>query len=180
MSRIQQTMLQGLLFAGLIGSVQAAEVQLVATTPIEDLEMGEVVEFEILIDFGDIPGGTLGGGFDISYDSSVLAFMSLNTAGLGDPDMGREPDSLTNLLESWAVGDFDGVAGAGPTLVGTVEFEVISTAGPGTQVSVGPTSSIGGPWISGEDNVSELIPSYNQVSITLNLGSLFKEGFESN
>ncbi len=169
--------------SGLLATAHAAEVVLVPASPIDNLGVGDVFDLNVLIDFSDIPGnpgGTLGGGFDIDFDAAVLTLFGLSSSIPGDPQMARDPDLLEGLLESWAVGNFDGIATAGQVLVGTVQFRVSSTTANQTQVSIGPTDSLGGPWISGNDFVSELAPFYNQVTITLDPDSLHSSGFESN
>ena len=100
----------------------ASDVLLVPDSQIDDLGLGDTFDVNVQIDFSDITGGTLGGGFDITFDADTLALSDISSVGLGDVLMGREPDAMPGLLESWAVGDFDGIAGAGPVLVGTVQF----------------------------------------------------------
>ena len=71
------------------------------------------------------------------------------------------------------------MADGGQEAVGSVRFRVISTMGDDTQVTITPTASIGGPWISGEDFITELQPNYNQVNITFDQDELLYQGFES-
>lgn len=176
---VPQKVIPVIVLVGLIANANASEVLLVPDSPIDDLGVGDLINVDVLIDFSDIPGGTLGGGFDIQYDDTALALTILTSAGLGEAVMGREPDATSGLLEGWAVGDFQGLAGTGQVSVGTVQFRVKSTAGNDIQISASSTDSIGGPWISGDDFVSELVPTYNQVTITFDPDHLHGSGFES-
>lgn len=148
-----------LVLLGFAGMVHAASVSLVPTTPTNPVKVGDTVSFDVVIDF-TADGGTLGGGFDVIFDSSQLAFAGLVSAGLGDPAFGRDPDVLDGLLESWAVGDFNGLDSG---LVGSVSFEVLAGA-TSSFVALGPTSGVGGPFVSAV-TYDIITPDYNQVEV---------------
>lgn len=126
---------------------RAASVSLLPTSAVGNLATGDLVSFDVFIDFSDV-GGTLGGGFDVRWDPAALGFVDLASAGLGDPGFGRDPDIFSGLLESWAVADFNGIVSG---LVGSLRFEVLAGMGASTLLALGPTAGIGGPWVSNVD-----------------------------
>ena len=152
-----------LLLLGFLSGADASSVNLVPTTAVSRLDDGDIIAFDLTIDFSD-EEGTLGGGLDIVFDPAALGLVSVTGAGLGDPAFGRNPDVLDGLLQSWAVGDFNAV-GSAPGLVGSVRFEVLPAMGPKTVVRVSGTNGIGGPWVSGRDFVTLLTPVYNQTDL---------------
>ena len=94
-----------LLLLVLSSSVIASSLSLVPTGAIINLNDMDIVTFDVVVDFTD-DSGTLGGGLDIAFDSSALQFDSVTRVDTGDPDFGRDPDDLGDLLESWAIGNF--------------------------------------------------------------------------
>ncbi len=156
-------------------------VLLIPTTPITELVNGDIVEFEVYIEFSLEGGaGTLGGGFDVVFDPDGIQFFSLTSGNLGDPDFGRNPDILRGLLESWSVGSFIGLAGSGPELVGTVGFRVLPTMPENSLIEVTPTNGIGGPWFSANDFVTILSVDYNQLTLQrVQSDRIFMNGFEA-
>lgn len=158
-------LLAGMLSVGLAitaPQVRAASVSLLPTSPVGGLNTGDIVTFDVAIDFSDV-GGTLGGGFDVNWSPAALGFVDLTSAGLGDPAFGRDPDVFSGLLESWAVGDFTGIISG---LVGSLRFEVLPGMGASSFVLLAPTGGIGGPWVSGVDFVTILQPEYDAVELT--------------
>jgi len=142
----------------------ASTASLLPTSAIFDLSAGDIVTFDVFIDFS-ADGGTLGGGLDVVWDSSALGFVDLTSGNLGDPVFGRDPDIQAGLLNSWGVGDFNGIDSG---LLGSVSFEVLSSMGLGvtTIVELGPTAGIAGPWVSAVDFISILDPEYNQYEVS--------------
>ena len=139
----------------------AASVSLIPNTATSGLGVGGVLSMDIVIDFS-AEGGTLGGGFDLTFDESAFELVSFTpTVILGDPAFGRPPDYVpgSGLLESWGVGDFGGL---NTGLVGTVELAVRAGAS-SSFISLGPTSGIAGPWVSAVDFITIIEPDYNQV-----------------
>lgn len=152
-----------IMLISLVSSVNAASVSLVPTSNVNNVLANDIVAFDIIMDFTDIP--TLGGGFDVAFDSAFLQFESYTSAGLGDPDFGRDPDIMAGLLESAAFGDFNGLSG--PALVGSVNFSVLPALGDGlTSIMTQATNGIGGPFVSAIDFVSIIPVTYNRVDIT--------------
>lgn len=158
-----------LVLFGLATVANAASISLAPTSSVVDTVPGDLVSFDVFMDFTTDNNGlgsdiTLGGGFDIVYDSSVLAFVSLSNAELGDPAFGRDPDILDGLLESWGFADFNGLTG--PALVGSVQFEVLAAlVGDSTLVSTTATNGISGPFVSAVDFITILQVDYNEVEV---------------
>lgn len=153
----------------LAANANAASIFLVPTSPTQNVGPGDFVTFDVVMDFSTDTNGlgsdiTLGGGFDITWDPSILQFEGLVNAGLGDPSFGRDPDILPGLLESWGFAEFNGLTG--PALVGSVEFSVLPGPAGSTFVSTGPTSGIAGPFVSGVDFVTILTVDFNSVEVS--------------
>ena len=181
-SRLIQIAGLSLLLASL--GAHAASITLVATSQIADVDVGDLVTFDVMMDFSTDDNGlgddvTLGGGFDIAFDSTALEFVSLNDAGLGDPAFSREPDVLPGLLQSWVFAEFNGLSG--PALVGSVQFRVLATMGATTNVSTQATGGIGGPFVSGVEFFTLLNVDFNSVELTRTSTPdlIFADGFES-
>ncbi len=126
----------------------------------------ELVTFEIVIDFTEMP--TLGGGFDVTFNEEFLSLVSFTEdVILGDPAFGRPPDYVPGkgLLESWGVGDFNGISLG---VVGQVQFKIISPItgyDPVFVIGVGPTQGVAGPWVSAVDFTTIIEPQYNEITI---------------
>lgn len=122
---------------------------------------GDVLTFELIMDFSDWP--TIGGGFDINFDAAGLSFLSYQSAGLGDPDFGRDPDVEDGRLFSGAFGSFNGLVG--PDLVATIQFVVdgVPFADP-YDLSPGDTTGPGGPFIA-FDVFDVLHPEFSGESV---------------
>ena len=157
----------------------ASSVMLVPTSATVGLVTGNQVTFDVVIDFSDV-GGTLGGGLDVNFDSNAISLVSVTSAGLGETDFGRDPDNLDGLLESWAVGAGNGLCDATSLILGSLVFEVLPGMGASTQVMVGATDGVAGPWVSGTDFLTLLSPDYNQVQLIGELPEpVFMDGFEN-
>lgn len=147
---------------GLMASANAASISLVPTSSVDGVAPGDIVSFDVIMDFTD--QSTIGGGFDIVFDETALMFVGLNNAQLGDPSFGRDPDVLPGLLESWAFANFNPLTG--PDLVGSVQFQVLSGFVGVTTVATQATSGIGGPFVDGTDFVSLIDVQYNSVDVS--------------
>ena len=148
----------------------ASTVSLVPTTPTEGA-VGDTVTLDIVIDFSDVPNGTLGGGFAVSYDPLALAvtyILPYNVTG-GIP-FALGPQTVTDgLLDDWInVGNPSGLAADGPLRVATIDFQILSglSLGNSTTIQISETSGPSGPWISALDYTTVLYPEYNQISVT--------------
>jgi len=152
----------------------AASVSLVPTANYAPLETDELVQFEVRVDFSH-DGGTLGGSFDVVFDTKALALESLVDFGVGDAGLSREPDRLPGRLESWAVGAFNGIPGT--EVLGTLTFKVLPGMMNSTAVELTATEGVGGPWVALDDFVTILQPDYNRIQLTS--VKMFDDGFES-
>jgi len=151
-----QTTLGGILLSAMAMNAQAASLSLEYTGPNQIIDgtilvaPSDTVTFDVVMDFSGTP--TLGGGFDIVFDSSQLEFGNFINFEIGEDGFGRDPDEFDGLLESWAFGAFAGLSG--PETVGSVSFTFI---GKGiTDVFLTATSGIGGPFVS-FDNPSMML-----------------------
>lgn len=145
-------------------AANAAFINLVPTSAIDAVNDGDTLTFDVVMDFTDYTNGTLGGGFDIFFDSTALQFESFfRDPSIGDPSLSRDPDILDGLLESWAVADFGGLMPV--NLLGNVVFTVLSTMGPSTQLGTQATNGIGGPWVDGTTFVDLIPVDYGVVDV---------------
>ncbi len=134
-----------LLIAAPSSSAFSLTIDLIPTTAVSGVTPGDIVAFDIILDFTDDP--TLGGGFDLTFDESQLQLIGFSdTILLGDPQFGLLPTYVegSGLLESWAIADFVGIAYG---LIGSVEF-VVRPGATTSVVALGPTNGLGGPWQS--------------------------------
>ncbi len=148
---------------GLMASANAASISLVYTgandtdgTGAVIAAIGDVVTFDVVMDFSGDGERTLGGGFDIAFDTAGLAFESYQVADFGDPFFSRPADLLDGLLESGAFGDFGGLSG--PATVASVAFTVVGVGE--YDISTSGTMGDGGPFISAIDFTTELDVDY--------------------
>lgn len=157
-----------LLFAS--PSAHAASIFLVPTSPTTELAAGDIVDFDVVMDFSTNDNGlgsdiTLGGGFDVLWDPTALAFHDLTLSGINQNDFAEgDPDITPGLAFNWSFGSFNGLVG--PDLVGTISFEVLAGAPASSMVSSRGTDGIGGPFVSAIDFVTLLDVDYNAVEIT--------------
>lgn len=113
-----------LLIAGLswlATSAQAATLRLDPTST--SAIVGDLVTLSVVGEFG--AAGTLGGGFDLFFDDSLLDFVSFEFDAnlMDDPAFRRAPDVLAGELNGIAFGEFDGYTG--DVLIGAVTFLAI-------------------------------------------------------
>jgi len=133
----------------LLGMMSNANAVSLSLDPSNDVAApGDTVSFDILYDFTADP--TLGGGFDVFFDDSVLDFVSwTNTCNLGacDPGFSRDPDISAGLLSGIAFGNFGGLTAG---LLGTLVFGVDAGAAAGvTALTIADTlDNAVGPFVS--------------------------------
>lgn len=146
----------------------AANVKLVPTSPVVNVLNGDIVTFDIVIDFSD---GPLGGAFDLTYIPAdfQLVDIVINPAA-GEPDFSdiQFVSQITGVFTSWAVGAFDTLPDV--LVIGGLGFEVKPTMGIDTTITTSPTNGRGGPWVSGTDFLTIINPSYNHLVITRTAG----------
>lgn len=151
---------------GFMASANAASILLAPQGATDGLAAGDTVTFDVVMDFTDYPNGTIGGGFDIFFDSSVMQFESFfRDPTIGEADFSRDPDILDGLLESWAVAAFSPLPQF--NILGTVTFSVLPTLGAGTtQIGTQATAGIGGPWVDGTTFIDLVPVDYGAVDVT--------------
>ncbi|MEO1575670.1 MAG: VPLPA-CTERM sorting domain-containing protein [Pseudomonadota bacterium] len=151
------------------GGVQAASLSLIYTGDIAVADdgailatNGDLLTFDLIMDFSGPGEITLGGGFDIVWDTAGFEFVEYVSAGLGEASFGRDPEVQDGRLFSGAFGAFAGLTG--PDLVATLTFRVM---GPPGVYEINPTATdgIGGPFISALDFLTVLEPEYNGIRI---------------
>lgn len=108
-----------------IGSTANANV-ISLTTAAQSATVGDTISFDVTMDFID---DTVGGGFDVFYDASILSLVSFEfDAGflgpVADPDFTFPPVLSPGELNGIAFGSFDGITGN--HLIGTLTFETIA------------------------------------------------------
>lgn len=142
-------------------TAHAGLITLSPTTPVINLNDGDFISMDILMDFTTEP--TIGGGFDIAFDPSALQYQGFIRNIVGDPLFGRDPDILPGLLSGWAFGDFFGVTGLAN--LGSVTFQVLSGMGAGTSVSIQENLFPVGPFVSAA--TFQVMPvTFNSIDIT--------------
>ena len=157
-----------------VSSANASSLWLETTTPV--VGFGDTIEMTVHMDFSD--DATLGGGFDIIFDSGLVSYDAnsyITDAGLGsDPSFTRDdnpaaaaanrvevtPDALVGA----AFGNFAGMSG--PALVAPITF----TAGLAEGVAVfdlGPSSSSSVGGFFSAATFLEQFPDYQGVSVEI-------------
>ncbi|MEL7450959.1 MAG: choice-of-anchor D domain-containing protein, partial [Pseudomonadota bacterium] len=104
-------------------------------------QLGQTFSVDVIMDFSTVT--TIGGGFDILFDSDRLSFVDWTPNIVGDPGFSREPEVFDGLLEGIAVGDFDGLTGV--FNLGTVEFQRVGDGT--TPLNMQDSGSITGPFL---------------------------------
>ncbi len=154
--------LGALVLMSLVAGANAASISLMPTSNTMNLSAGDVVTFDIVMDFSGEP--TIGGSFDVAFDSSALRFDSFfREPSIGIPEFSRDPDILDGLLENWMVGSFNGLLPV--ATLGNVAFSVLPTMGTMTNIALQDTNSATGfPWQDGFDTVYAV--NYNSVELS--------------
>lgn len=106
--------------------VHAAKAATLSFLPVGDVtsvQTGDLLTFDVVADFTDTP--IFGGVFDVTWDPTALAFVSIADNLVGDPDVAQSPDVLGDRLVDWSFGGVSGVSGV--NVLGTVSFSVLAT-----------------------------------------------------
>lgn len=124
--------------------------------------VGEQIVFNIDMDFTGDP--TLGGGFDILFDD-ILHFVSFEfNAALGDEAaFRRAPDVLVGTLAGIGFGSFGGLDGVRTIGELTLSGTTVGTA----TVSLAPTTTPAGPFVSATDFVSLQAIAFSGANVNL-------------
>ena len=121
---------------------------------------GDVLTFEIVVDFSDTP--TLGGGLDIVYDPTRLDAMNFIRLCCGGSFV-VEPDTLPGRVFNLAFGQFGGIT---TDLVATIDFAYAGVGGLAeTVIMMETTTGTGGPFISAEDFMTILDVDFGTVTL---------------
>lgn len=161
------------LFALCSTGAGAASLSFIPESSPNGLSTGDEITLQVWLDFSDVLDdegnvvGTIGGGWNIYFDAEVLELVNLEYIPIGNPSFGRPPDiydSLPGFLDSWGVGDFEGIIG--PIMAGSLTFEVISEDAFETIVEFGVTGSItGGIFINASDFLSIIDTDYGSITL---------------
>ncbi|MBI5787316.1 MAG: PEP-CTERM sorting domain-containing protein [Candidatus Schekmanbacteria bacterium] len=122
-------------------SASISSAQTISLLPSDQVvRRGEPAVFVLEMDFTD---PTLGGRFDIFYNSSFLIFASFQFNPLlgDDPDFRRQPDDMSGELNGLAFGNFGGLSGT--RVVGDLVFNTRATT-PLTTISMADDTLMGG------------------------------------
>lgn len=131
----------------LLAATSASAASITASFSQDAGLVGDIVTVNLHGDFSSL--STIGGGFDIFFDSSHLAFHAFGFSDAAnffdDPAFRRDPDLLDGELNGIGFGNFDGLGGVFELAV--VQFQVL-TAGV-SQITMmvnegGPPSNPGG------------------------------------
>lgn len=155
-------------------SAQAVTLSIITSTP--SVKVGDTIELQVLMDFSDDP--TLGGGFDIIFDPSLVAYVPnsyITDLSLGsDPDFTRDDNPLVtdptkqveiqaDRLAGAAFGNFGGLAG--PASVGPLSFTA-DVAGTAVFSLGASTSAVVGGFFSAV-TFTEQFPNFIGTTVTI-------------
>ena len=151
---------------------QAATIEILPVS--STISVGGIVTFEIWADFSDV-GGTIGGGLDIFYNSTVLSY---NNDFVYDPGFGADPVSLTGndcSLDPGVVGctsadeingispvTFSGIMADSLSMMGTLSFTAIDLGT--TTITMADNDLPASGWFSGDEFI-EVFPEYNSAMV---------------
>ena len=153
-------------------SAQASTIEMLPVSS-TSIGLGEAVSFEIWADFADV-GGTIGGGLDFFYDSTVLAYnddfafdagfnADLGISRTGDDcSVGLAPGCASaNEVNGISPNSFSGMAN-GLTLMGTLSFTGIFEGI--SLLTMADNEVPAGGWFNNTD-FSQAFPIYNNASV---------------
>ena len=162
-------------FMSAVSSANASSLWLETTTPA--VSVGDTIEVSVHMDFSDDP--TLGGGFDIIFDPSLVSY-NANTY-ITDPALGSDPfftrddnpaaaaanrvEVEADRLAGAAFGDFAGLSG--PALVGPLTFIAIAAGDAVFDLGPSSSSSVGGFFSAGGEPQD---PSFSGVDVSIDGG----------
>ncbi len=107
-----------------LGVSSIAQASFISLMPQQStVVVGSSVSVDVFMDFSDAP--TLGGGIDVFFDDSLLAFdsFSFDVAFGSETAFARAPTVSGGELDGIAFGNFAGLSG--PAVVGTIVFEAL-------------------------------------------------------
>ena len=153
-----------------IGAANAASVSM-EPTPLNVMPPGSPFSFDLTYDFTSPADGVLGGGIAITFDDTVLNFLSFSWDATflasSDPSFTSYPvfstDGTSGLLDEWNFGSFGGLTGIGT--IGTVSFEFDPfIPGTSTDIAMGVSSTSGG-WFAADALGTEIVPTLEGATV---------------
>lgn len=154
-------LLTGLILGGFSLSAQAALVYLEPVSAQSSYVIGDLVALDLKIDFSD--KASIGGGVDVFFDPTGLAFTNWTPEALGDPSFRRSPDVQSDKLNGIAFGNFAGLPATAK--VGTLEFRVLKAGE--WEVDLEANNAPAGPFYSATD-FSLLPVQFNDITVSVN------------
>ena len=152
-----------------LGSTSANALNIIGLSPVsQSAEEGSDFAIDIFMDFDEV---TIGGGFEVTFDSSELTFLTFRfdqnfTANFGmmSPADG-ETDQPLEIAFGWL--DFSG--GGGPTVPTTVGQLTFRAGGPSplTMVMMTPSGSNPGPYYSPGNSSPLLAVEFGSVAVAV-------------
>ena len=149
-------------------AIAASSVRLEPASPGIVIQIGDIVPFDLLMDFSADP--TIGGGVDIQFNPDVLTFVSFtfNPAFPTDPAFTRQPDVMAGgALNSLGFGSFSGLSSG---RVGTFEFQGSGAGTTGIELlgdgRPGDTAVVAGQFFSAVNFLTQPV-SFNGLSVTV-------------
>jgi hypothetical protein len=127
-----------LALGGISSAANAVSVYLQPET--QNVALGDSFSVDVWWDFtGD---ATLGGGTDVTWNASALDFVSLVFDDNPEFDVAFTRQGIVSpgLIDGFATGSFDGLAGDGPLYIATITFKTLA---PGS-VDINLAEDIGG------------------------------------
>lgn len=121
-------------------------------------------EFVVSIS-GDFTEVTLGGGFDVSWDDTLIEFVSSQVTAPGsDPSFTRDGDPSPGLLNGIGFGDINGYNGI--VAIADVTLRALSAEGlQSTSINLGPNVLPAGPLV--DEFGDPLSVTYNGLSVDI-------------
>ncbi len=120
-----------------------ADLTITLSPELQGVSIGNVVTIDISMDFSSDP--TIGGGFDVFYDSSLLSFGSfVFDSSLGDDPAFRSigTDDGFGEIDGIGFGEFMGLSG--PATIGTLTFTALDVGLAGISLAETDNGFVGG------------------------------------
>jgi len=138
------SLVSAFVLGGLSMAANAASVSLQPATV--DVHVGDSFGVDVWWDFtGE---ATLGGGTDATWDPAGLSFVSLvfDDNPDFDPAFTRQGEVSPGLIDGFATGNFNGLAGDGPLYIATITFTALTEGS--FVIDLAEDTGIAGPFVS--------------------------------
>lgn len=154
------TLLAALLVTGF---VQADDSIILDAAPeLTTAAVGDVINVDVRFQTrSDFP--TLGGGFDVVYDPTLLEPLDFHYAPIGLPEFQGMPNKPNGRFARMSIADFNGLIALQPETMATFAFRIIRAGAS----AVGPAESEGGfaLWASAIDFGTFIIPDFERALV---------------